>query len=144
MEKIGEITASENGTLEVTFCSQEDCGSCHACGGEKKNTKIRLPGEGQVGDFAAVELPTGTVVKASLLAYAFPLAAFMAGMLLGQLFPVEKANIASAVLGVVFLVLSALVLRFTETRRRKSVLWQPSLNRIIPRENRDAHILAQK
>ena len=76
MQKIGEITAADRGTLEVTFCRPEDCGHCHACDGGQKPTVLRLSSAGQacsVGDFAEVELPTGTVVKASLLAYALPL-----------------------------------------------------------------------
>ena len=96
MEKIGEILSSGNGRLEVSFCSREDCGTCHACDGEKKNTIISLPGEGRVGDYACVELPTGTVVKASLLAYAFPLAFFLLGIYGGNILMI----LGSYILGV--------------------------------------------
>ena len=136
MEKIGEILSSGNGRLEVSFCSREDCGTCHACDGEKKNTIISLPGEGRVGDYACVELPTGTVVKASLLAYVCPLAFFLLGMPLGtQIMP--DPSMGAAIFGFLFLGVSALVLYVTEKKRRSSSAWQPKLVRVIPRELRD-------
>ena len=132
MQKIGEITAADRGTLEVTFCRPEDCGHCHACDGGQKPTVLRLSSAGQtcsVGDFAEVELPTGTVVKASLLAYALPVAGLMGGMALGSL----RGNAWAAVGGAIGLVICLAIVALTEKNRKNNPKWQPTLVRIIPR-----------
>ena len=136
MEKIGKILSADNGCLQISFCSTEDCGSCHACSGEKKNTIITLPGKAEPGDYACVDLPTGTVVKASLLAYAFPLAFFLLGMVLGTLL-FEDQSMGAAILGFLFLGISAAVLYLTEKKRRTSPAWQPRLIRVIPKDLKD-------
>ncbi|MBR6030080.1 MAG: SoxR reducing system RseC family protein [Clostridia bacterium] len=131
MERIGEITAVNGDRLEVTFCRPEDCGHCRACDGQEKRTVVSVKGSGAVGDLAAVELPTGTVVKASLLAYALPMAGLMGGMLLGYaLFPANMA--AAAIAGAVGLAVCLAAVRVTEKGRRESTAWQPTLNRVIP------------
>ncbi len=132
MEKIGEITAADRGMLEVTFCRPEDCGHCHACEGGQKPTVLHLSSQGHscsVGDFAEVELPTGTVVKASLLAYALPVAGLMGGMALGSL----SGNAMAAIGGAIGLCACLAVVFLTEKKRRNNPKWQPTLVRVIPR-----------
>lgn len=134
MEKVGEITGVVGDELEITFCRPEDCGHCHACDGGQKPTVIRVAGKGRVGDYAAVELPAGTVVKASLLAYALPIAGLMLGMLAGRALggdgPVSVALGGAAGFG-----LSELAVMLTEKGRRASAKWQPTLRQVFPREN---------
>ena len=137
MQRVGEITAVGNGEVEVTFCHSQDCGSCHACEGGQDRMALRfrsLEGtEPRVGDYAAVELPTGTVVKASLLAYALPLAGLLGGMALGALLQTDRP-VLSALLGMIGLLVCVGILALTERRRRASASWQPSLLKIYPRE----------
>ena len=134
VEKVGEITGVSGGMLEITFCRPQDCGHCHACEGGQTPTVIRVKGEGRVGDYAAVELPTGTVVKASLLAYALPIAGLLLGMLAGQ--AIGNGSVAaSAIGGGACFGLCVLAVLLTEKRRRASSKWQPTLTKVFPRES---------
>ena len=130
MEKIGEITAVKGGALEVTFCRPDDCEHCHACDGGQKRTVVTVVGEGQVGDYAAVELPTGTVVKASLLAYALPLAGLLGGMALGSAL---GTSVLAAVCGLIGLGITGGIVALTEKKRQANPKWQPVLVRVLPR-----------
>ncbi|MBQ9325684.1 MAG: SoxR reducing system RseC family protein [Clostridia bacterium] len=135
---MGEITAVHGDLLEVTFCHQKDCGSCHACENGQRQSSITVAGKGNVGDFAAIEMPGSTVVKASLLAYVIPMACFMLGLWLGRMWYPADPNLGSAIFGMLFLLLSFGTIALFEKRRRRSAAWQPQLTRVIPRDLRDA------
>lgn len=133
MEKIGEITAVKGKMLEVTFCRPADCGHCHACDGGQKETVVLVEGSGRVGDYAAVELPAGTVAKATLLAYFLPIGALLGGMLLGDaLFHHQTAW--TAAFGLLCMLIAWLSVVLTEKYRLKSAKWRPVLSRVLPKE----------
>ena len=133
MEKVGEITGIRNGQLEISFCRPKDCGHCHACEGGQKPTVIRVDGEGRVGDYAAVELPTATVAKASLLAYAVPMGGLLLGMLAGK--AIGGGGVAgTAIGGGVGFALCVATVAVTEKARRASPKWQPKLTKVFPKE----------
>ena len=132
MEKTGIVTAVNGGLLDITFCSDQDCGQCHACDGGQKRTVVQVRGSAEVGDYAVVELPVSTVVKASLLAYALPIAGLMAGMLVGN--AVSSSPAGTAVGGGVGLLLCLAAVWLTERGRQHSRKWQPSLVRVLPAE----------
>ena len=136
MRRIGEITDAQADWLEISFCRPKDCETCHACEGGQEATTLRLPRAGHsasVGDLAAVDLPTGTVVKASLLAYALPLAGLLGGMGLGLLIGGSGAQTLMALCGAAGLALCVALVALTERRRRRSEKWQPQLVRILPK-----------
>ena len=141
MVRMGEITAVDGDYLEVTFCHQQDCGQCHACENGQKLSSIRIRRKGHVGDFAAIDLPTSTVVKASLLAYVIPLCSFLIGLAIGPMIMKSDPNTGSAIFGILFLVIAVLLIALGERSRRKSAKWQPTLQRIVPRDLRDEHAL---
>ena len=133
MQKVGEITGVTAEGLEISFCRPKDCGHCHACDGGQQPTVIRVPGEGRVGDYASVELPTGTVAKASLLAYAVPIGGLLLGMLAGQ--AIGGGSLAgTAIGGGAGFGLSVAAILATEKSRRASAKWQPKLTRVFPKE----------
>lgn len=135
MERIGEVTAVRGEWLEVTFCRPADCEKCNAChGGSKKQTVLMLKGAAQVGDAAVVEMPTGTFMHASALAYAMPLAAMLVGLFAGSAIFPKHADLAGGIGAAVGLAVSACVLVVTEKRRRADPAWQPKLTQIIPKE----------
>ena len=132
MEREGEVIAVQGENLVVQFCRPTDCEKCHACMGGAAQRQLMVKGHAQIGDRAVVEMPTQKIVKASALAYLFPLLGLMAGLFLGSwLFPQaqEAAAIAGGVLGMA-IPLAAVAL--TERRRRADQTWQPRLVRIIP------------
>ncbi len=130
MEKTGTVTSAAGGMLEVTFCSTQECDHCHACDGGQKRTVVRVKGDARVGDYAVVELPVSTVVKASLLAYAVPIVGLMAGMLIGSQVSVSPAG--TAIGGGAGLLLSLGAVWLTEKGRQHSTKWQPTLVRVLP------------
>lgn len=134
MERIGEVTAVRGEYLEITFCRPADCEKCGACHGGQKQTVLTLKGSARIGDAAVVEMPTGTFVQASMLAYVLPLAGLLSGLLLGSALVPDKPDLAGGIGAVVGLGISLAALKLTESRRRSNPKWQPRLTRIIPKE----------
>ena len=133
MQRIGEVTAVHGDLLEITFCRPSDCGKCNACHNANKVMQITVEGKADVGDSAVVEMPTGTVVQASVLAYGLPLAGLLLGLAAGAtLFP-QNADAAGVLCGALGLGLTVLIVRLTEARRRRDPRWKPQLTEIIPK-----------
>lgn len=131
MERVGEVTAVRGNMLEITFCRPADCGKCHACSGNQAQMQLLLPGKAEVGDAAVVDMPTGTVMKASAMAYMLPLAGLLGGAALGGV--CFGGDIAIALCGLVGLGLSLTVVAITEKKRRSDPAWQPVLRQILPK-----------
>ncbi len=132
MEREGEVIAVQGENLVVQFCRPTDCEKCHGCMGGSAQRQLLVHGQAQIGDRAVVEMPTQKIVKASALAYLFPLLGLMAGLFLGSfLFPAaqEAAAIVGGVLG---MAIPLAIVALTERKRRADSSWQPRLVRIIP------------
>ncbi len=139
MKRVGEIQSVDGERIHVVFCHMDHCGSCHACEGGQSQAEIDLANPGMkcaAGDLAEVEMPTGNVVKASLLVYFFPLLAFLGGLALGTvLFPDQ--TLITALLGLACLLAVVLAVHLGEKRRAANPAWQPQLTRVIPRDLSD-------
>lgn len=134
MQRIGEVTAIHGEMLEITFCRPSDCEKCNACHGGSKVMKIHLRGKANLGDSAVVEMPTSTVVQASILAYGLPLAGLMIGLAAGTLLFPQNADMAGVLCGAAGLGLMLLIVRLTESKRRHDPRWKPQLIEIIPKQ----------
>lgn len=132
MERTGEVTAVQGQWLEITFCRPADCEKCHACHGGQKTTFLRIRGEAKVGDYAVVSMPENTIYRASLIAYALPLAGLVIGMMLGETILPDRNSLGGVIGGVIGLAIPALIIRLTEKKRQESRRYQPELIRIIP------------
>lgn len=138
MEREGEVIAVQGENLVVQFCRPTDCEKCHACMGGASQRQLLVHGRAQVGDRAVVEMPTQKIVKASALAYLFPLLGLMVGLFLGSwLFP-EAQELAAIAGGVVGMAIPLAVVALTERKRRADTTWQPRLVRIIPASSNKA------
>ena len=133
MQRIGEVTAIHGEMLEITFCRPSDCEKCNACHGGSKVMKIHLRGKANLGDGAVVEMPTKTIVQASVLAYGLPLAGLMVGLAAGTLLFPQNADVAGVLCGAAGLGLMLLIVRITESKRRNDPRWKPQLIEIIPK-----------
>lgn len=132
MERMGEVTAVRGDSVEITFCRPADCEKCGACHGSRAQMQITVKGEAQVGDFAVVDMPASSVVKASALAYVLPLAGLLLGVAVGSLlFPVQE-SLAGVIGGAIGLAVTLSVVAATEKKRRSDPVWSPKLLRIIP------------
>lgn len=133
MERIGEVTAVRGECVEITFCRPTDCGKCHACQGARDRMQVTVKGTAEVGDFAVVDMPSATVMKASLLAYVLPLGGLLAGVAAGTLlFPAQEA-VAGIVGGAMGLAVTLGAVALTEKKRRNDPQWRPQLLRVIPK-----------
>ncbi|MDO5436133.1 MAG: SoxR reducing system RseC family protein [Clostridia bacterium] len=131
MTQIGTVVRTGGGMTEVAFCSDSDCEKCGACAGGKKKNTLWARGEAQPGDIVRVEIPDGTTVKASLLAYVLPLAALIGGMAIGLvLMPGEE--LIAALLGLALMAVVFAVLAVTEKKRKNTPEWTPVLAEILP------------
>lgn len=135
MQRMGEVTAIHGDLLEITFCRPSDCEKCNACHGGQQITTILVPGQARLGDGAVVEMPTGTVVQASALAYGLPLAGLLAGAVAGALLFPAHADAAGGAGGLIGLGLMLLLVRVTERQRKNDPRWKPQLVEIIPQSN---------
>ena len=133
MQRIGEVTAVHGDLLEITFCRPSDCEKCNACHGGQKVMKIHVRGKASLGDGAVVEMPTSTIVQASVLAYGLPLAGLLLGMAAGTIFFPQNADVAGVLCGAAGLGLMVLIVRLTESKRRNDPRWKPQLIEIIPK-----------
>ena len=131
MERTGEVIAVQGDELLVRFCRPADCEKCHACMGGESPRQLTVKGKAQVGDTAVVEMPTQKVLKASVLAYLFPLIGLMAGLFLGATFFPASQELASILGGLIGMAVPLAVVALTERKRRADAAWQPKLVRII-------------
>ncbi len=124
MEKTGVVTEIKNGLLTIQFDRPEACQHCQACDGSKHKATIQIPGEAQVGDAVTVSMPDGQVAKASLLAYALPLAGLILGLVIGYLLGGDIAAVLGAAVG---LAVCFLILKLLDGRLQKDERWTPRL-----------------
>lgn len=126
MMKFGQVMAYDEATGEATivYTRPDACAKCGACGGGGKSRSIRLKADCAVGDWVKVELPDGRFVRATAIAYALPLACFLAGLFLG--YGLSGGEELWALLGsAVGLSLSAIALRLAELRLGHRPEWTP-------------------
>ena len=128
MLRTGKVVAAENGELEVCFERPEACAHCGACGGQKTETLVKIPGSVPVGRWIDVDMPEGQVLKASLLAYVIPLVMLLGGLALGSV--LFEQEVWWAVTGIVCMCLSWLVLRLIDKNMRNRDKWQPKIVRV--------------
>lgn len=135
MERVGEVTAvygePGNRMLQITFCRPADCGKCHACSGNQAQVQLMLKGEAELGDAAVVDMPTETVMKASLMAYVLPLVGLLGGAAIGGL--LIGSDLAAALTAVIGLGAALTVVAVTEKKRRNNPAWHPVLKQVLPK-----------
>ena len=125
MLRTGKVIGAENGEIEVSFQRPEACAHCGACHGQKEETRIRMPGNVPAGRWVDVDMPEAQVLKASVLAYALPLALLLAGMGLGSL--IFESEELWGVCGIALMGCSWFILRRIEKRMKSQPRWQPKI-----------------
>ena len=133
MERTGEVVAVQGDKLVVQFCRPTDCEKCHGCMGGQAQRQLMVQGHAQIGDTAVVEMPTQKIIKASALAYVFPLLGLMTGLFLGATFFPTAQDAASIIGGLIGMAIPLSVVALTERKRRADASWQPKLLQVIPK-----------
>ncbi len=125
MLRTGKVVAAEGGELEVCFERPEACAHCGACGGQKEETLVKIPGDVPVGRWIDVDMPEKQVLKASILAYVLPLILLLAGLALGSALFEQEA--LWALTGIACMGLAWLILHLIEKRMKRRDVWQPKI-----------------
>ena len=126
------IVVSSQGKLMASLERSEACAQCRACAfGETQTVLVELPKDGQVyreGDTVELTLHDGSVSRASLLAYGFPLLMFLAGLaggwLLGGALGLSR-DLLGALCALLLTGTSLLTLRRLDRRLRRSGRFTP-------------------
>ena len=134
MDERGEIVALQDRNAVIMVHRSDMCGKCGACemGEQAGEMFLTIPNRlhGEVGDFVQLELASGQVLKASAIAYVFPLFALilgvMAGILLGPRYGLN-AELTASILGLLFAGLSFLVIRGMEPHFKKLQHFSPQM-----------------
>ncbi|MBR6007113.1 MAG: SoxR reducing system RseC family protein [Clostridia bacterium] len=136
LNTVGTVAALNGDTATVVFKRSKACGDCHACvsfGSDSAQTEIANTLGAQVGDRVAIELHSGSVIKASLILYGIPLIALLAGALLGSLI----SDLFTAIFGIGAACLSFIVIRLLEPRFKKRGEFNPKMIEIVGRADSD-------
>ncbi len=126
----GEVVKITGDTAHIKFKRSSACGRCRACGMlSGQNEIVVLVGNtmgAKPGDFAAVSIRMQKALRASALAYVFPLAMLIIGVLAGWLLSAvwgvfENADLSMALFGLIFAVLSFVLLKLLSPSYNKTV-----------------------
>ncbi len=134
MNEQGEIVALQDRNAVIMVHRSDMCGKCGACemGEQAGEMFLTIPNRlhGEVGDFVQLELASGQVLKASAIAYLFPLCALIlgvaAGIFLGPRYGLNT-ELAASILGLVFAGISFLVIRGMEPQFKKLQHFSPQM-----------------
>ena len=128
MLRTGKVVAAADGMLEVCFERPEACARCGACGGQKAEALVRIPGDVPVGRWIDVDMPEKQVLKASLLAYVIPILLLLAGIALGSVLFEQEA--LWAVTGLLCMAVSWFILRWIDGKTSQNTAWQPRIIKV--------------
>lgn len=134
MQESGTIMEIKDRTMVVEFERSSMCEKCGACERAQQAMLMEVEriGDARLGDRVQVELPERTVLRAALTAYGIPLAALLAGLLVGNLLPSlagwpGNPDLYAVALGALLAGGAFLVLHLTERKRRASGRYAPKV-----------------
>lgn len=135
--EVGVVTKIKGGNAVVKTqraaacegCSEKS--TCHSMGGGKEMEIEALnPVHAEVGDRVTLEFASGRMLQLSLLLYIFPIAALLAGAMIGNqtaaVFDMD-ASIFSAVVGFAGFFLALGAIMALEKRARRSDKFKPTI-----------------
>ncbi|MDO4543538.1 MAG: SoxR reducing system RseC family protein [Clostridia bacterium] len=133
---IGTVTEVSEGRARVRFTRTAACKRCGAClsAGDKEMETCADDKVGvKVGDRVVVSLKSSSMLIATTLCYAIPLALLLIGTYIGSLF----SDVWAVCLGLGSCAVSYIILRLIERRLRNSRRFTPIINSIVTEEDED-------
>jgi sigma-E factor negative regulatory protein RseC len=130
MTEYGEVVEVTDGIARVRFQRTAACEKCGACGLQSNQYEIvvEMPNDlGTIaGDLVTVNIKANKALKATVIAYIFPLFMLFAGVFVGWLLSsvlgvFSDTEITMAVCGIIFAVLSFLLLKLAYPLYNKTV-----------------------
>jgi len=130
MTEYGQIVDIKDNIAYVKFCRTSACGSCKACGmmAGQNEIIVEVPNtlNAKLGEMVAVAIAMKKAIKASGIAYLFPLLMLVFGVVLGWLLSnvwnvFANADLTMALSAVIFVLLSFLLLKVAAPLYNKTV-----------------------
>lgn len=130
LTEYGQVVDIQGGVAHVKFVRTSACGKCHACGMLSTQNEIVVQVDNDshaaVGDLVAVSIRMKKAMRASVLAYVFPLVMLILGVLVGWLLSAQwhvfaNPDTTMALCAIVFAVLSFFLLKWAAPLYNKSV-----------------------
>ncbi|MDD5017108.1 MAG: SoxR reducing system RseC family protein [Eubacteriales bacterium] len=130
MIEYGEVVDIKEDMARVRFRRTSACGRCKACGmlSGQNEIVVEVPNElnATVGDYVAVSIKMQKALRASAIAYVFPLFMLIAGVFTGWLLSgvwhiFANQDAAMAVSAIIFVLLSFLLLKIASPIYNKTV-----------------------
>ena len=130
MTEYGLVIKIEDQTAFVRFIRSSACGKCKACGmlSTQNEIVVEVPNDigARVGEYVQVSIVVKKAIKASAIAYLFPLAMLFVGVLFGWLLTdvwhifVNRDSLM-AICALIFVVLSFFLLKIASPLYNKTV-----------------------
>lgn len=125
--EVGEVIGKESGKLIVRMERKEACAKCRACtaGMKKEDMIIRAENicNAEIGNKVDIVLDNADFMKATLIMYGIPFVAFMIGILGGYYgalsMGINNGEIIGVVAGIIFVVITYLVIHSQESKFKK-------------------------
>ncbi len=130
LTEYGQVVEIKDGVAHVKFMRTSACGKCHACGMLSTQNEIVVQVNNEydaaVGDLVAVSIRMKKAMRASVLAYVFPLVMLILGVFFGWLLSAQwqvfaNTDTAMALCAIIFAVLSFFLLKLAAPLYNKSV-----------------------
>lgn len=130
MTEYGEVVEITDGIAHVRFCRTSACEKCGACGLQSNQYEIvvEMPNDlsADVGDYVSVSIKEKKALKATVIAYIFPLLMLFIGVFFGWLLSsvwgiFSESEVIMAICGIVFAVLSFFLLKLAYPLYNKTV-----------------------
>lgn len=135
MKEIGTVVQLEKKRALVVFgrsSACQHCGACQRADGAQMQVWLLNEKNAQVGDKVRVELGAKSMLRATWLAYIFPLAMLFAGVGLGYwLAPENSRELIAAFAGLIGAGLAYVLLRMNNKRFEKDITLQPQICEIL-------------
>ncbi len=116
MKEAGLVLETRDGEAKVRFNRTSACGKCKACGMAAGDSQITVTAknnvDAKVGDRVEVQFASKNALSTSAIAYLFPLAMLIGGLVLGFLIPVQMDRQAfAAIMGIAFTAAAFVILK---------------------------------
>lgn len=130
LTEYGQVVELKGDVAQVKFMRTSACGKCHACGmlSTQNEIVVQVNNEqnAEVGDLVAVSIRMKKAMRASVLAYVFPLLMLILGVFFGWLLSAQwhvfaNTDTTMALCAIIFAVLSFFLLKLAAPLYNKSV-----------------------
>ena len=130
LNAVGEIVEIKENRAKVVFKRQKACGDCRACasfGTDSVITEVENTLGVKVGDRVEIALHAPSVMKAGLIMYGIPLAALIAGVLIGS----RIGDLAAALFGIGGAALAFAAIRVFEPKFKSMGEFDPKMTAVL-------------